>query len=187
MDGMIESVVTYLQMTVPPTAPPPPKPLGNLAILRAEKPNVAFYRFLYDGVGAMWRWYMRRAMRDAELAEIIEDDGVEVYVLYDGGVPAGYFELDLRRMPEIELAYFGLMPEFVGRGFGPLLLRQAIDTAWARGPERLWVHTCTEDHPKALAVYQKAGFQVYDQETHVIADPRIAYPEFDWPVPPEGV
>ncbi|NQV48321.1 MAG: GNAT family N-acetyltransferase [Rhodospirillaceae bacterium] len=177
----LESVITYLQMMGPPTAPPPPAPLGHIALLHCEKPTVSFYRYLYDTVGAPWLWYERRVMDDDALSEIINDDKVEIFVLYVHGNPAGYFELDLRQMPDMELAYFGLMPEFIGQGLGLFLLRQAIDSAWLHKPKRLWLHTCNQDHPGALPFYQRAGFDVYEQETIVIDDPRTKYADLEWP------
>lgn len=86
---------------------------------------------------------------------------VEIYVLYVGGVPAGYAEIDLRQEPDIALAYFGIMPDFIGQRLGSFFLNWIIDKAWSYHPQRFWLHTCTLDHPKALAVYQKAGFVAY--------------------------
>jgi GNAT superfamily N-acetyltransferase len=94
-------------------------------------------------------------------------------VLYVDGVPAGYAELDRRKQEEVELAYFGLVPEFIGRKLGPFLLNWAVDTAWFGKPKRLWVNTNNLDHPKALQIYQKAGFVPYRQETQTIPNPRL--------------
>ena len=155
----LEVTITYLEMTAPPTRPTVPIPtLGKMALLRAERPTVSFYRYLYDTVGERWLWWDRRRLDDAALAAIIQDPLVEIYVLYVDGVPAGYAEVDRRKPDEIELAYFGLLPEFIGRGLGPFLLNWAIDTAWFHHPKRVWVNTCTLDHPKALQIYQRAGF-----------------------------
>lgn len=174
-EGKIESVITYLEMTEPPANPPPPAPpipMGKLALLKADRPTVSFYRYLYNTVGGPWLWYERRLMDDDTLAAILQSPDVEIFVLYVGGVPAGFGELDFRHKPDLELAYFGLMPEFIGRGLGRYLLRCMIDEAWSRKPARFWVHTCTEDHPGALNAYQRAGFQPYRQETEIIDDPR---------------
>lgn len=182
-DTKLTSVVTSLQMLHRPSAERPPPPLKNLALLRAEKPTVAFYRYLYDGVGGPWLWYERRLIGDDALRALIEDDKVEIYVLYVDGSPAGYFELDLKKFPQIELAYFGLMAEFIGLKLGPYLLAQAIDTAWAHNPERLWVHTCDLDHPGALPLYQRLDFQPFAQQTETFDDPRLSHPHLDWPSP----
>jgi len=169
----LEVTITYLEMRKPPARPPahPPTLREKIALLRAERPTVGFYRYLYCAVGGPWRWYERNALSDDELAAIVQDESVEIYVLYVAGAPAGYAEIDFRRMPDIELAYFGLIEDYIGRGLGRYMLDWAVDTAWTRSPERLWVHTCTLDHPSALAVYQKAGFMPYDQKTITIPDP----------------
>ena len=156
--------VTYLEMTSPDQREPAPGVMEPTAILRAERPTISFYRYLYDTVGADWNWYMRRRLPDGELAAIIHDDRVEVFVLYVRGVPAGYVELDRRVEGEVEIAYFGLIPEYVGRGFGAFLLGWGLGRAWGYRPRRIWLHTCSLDHPRALGVYQRAGLKAYDRE-----------------------
>ena len=170
--------VTYLEMTSPEQRSPAPGVLEPTAILRAERPTISFYRYLYDTVGADWNWFMRRRLSDDELAAIIHDDRVEVFVLYVRGVPAGYVELDRRVEGEVEVAYFGLIPEYVGRGYGAFLLDWGLGRAWSYRPRRVWLHTCSLDHPRALGVYQRAGLTVYDRETvhepleHLLQPPR---------------
>ncbi len=163
-DDSIETTVTYLEMRAPPQRPARPTPMKRLAILRAEPPTVSFYRYLYERIGALWNWTERRLLDDEALAAIIGDERVEIYVLYVAGVPAGYAELDRRIEGEVEIAYFGLLPEFVGRGLGAYFLDWAVAAAWTRGPERVWLHTCDLDHPRALSVYQRAGFVPYRQQ-----------------------
>ena len=170
--GKLECVTTYLEMTESPGHPNILPSGRKIALLRAEQPTISFYRYLYNSVGERWLWWGRRVMSDKDLAKIINDEKVEIYTLYVGGVPAGYAELDLRIDDEIELAYFGLIPEFIGQGLGAYLLGWVIDEAWRRAPERLWVHTCNFDHPRAFATYQRAGFVPYKQETDWIDDPR---------------
>jgi len=174
-DGMIESIVTYLEMTSPPASPPPARPAEQIALLRAEQPTPSFYQFLYGTVGEPWFWWERKSLSDEDLIAVIHDPKVEIEVLYLRGVPAGYYELDRRVDGDVELAYFGLMPEFIGRRLGPYLLRLAIDQAWSIGvPKRVWLHTCDLDSPKALATYQRAGFSPYKQEVEREPDPRVA-------------
>jgi len=171
-EGKLEMVVTYLEMTERPTFPPPPHPGEKIALLRAEAPPISFYRYLYNTVGEQWLWYERRRMSDDSLRAVIHHPEVEIFVLYVRGVPAGYVELDGRVEGEFELAYVGLIPEFIGRGLGRFLLYWAVDKAWDRSPRRVWVHTCNFDHPRAIATYQRAGFRPYKQETLIIDDPR---------------
>jgi ribosomal protein S18 acetylase RimI-like enzyme len=161
----VEITKTYLEMTAPPSGRPVAAPTTRLALLRLERPDIGFYRYLYDAVGRPWKWVDRKRLDDESLATVIRDDRVEIYVLYAEGNPAGYAELDRRSPPDIELAYFGLTPPFIGRGLGRYLLDCAIRTAWTNDPARLWVHTCTEDHPHALSLYQRHGFRAYAQET----------------------
>ena len=156
--------VTYLQMTSPDQRSPAPEWPEPVRVRRAERPAVSFYRYLYDTVGADWDWHVRRRLSDDALAAIVHDDAVEVHVLHVRGVPAGYAELDRRVEGEVEIAYFGLMPDYIGRGLGPALLGWALERAWSYGPRRVWLHTCSLDHPKALAMYRRAGFEVYDRE-----------------------
>jgi GNAT superfamily N-acetyltransferase len=144
----------------------------DLHIIHARKPTVSFYRYLYDNVGRPWLWTDRIKLGDSELGAILADARVEVWVLYAAGVPAGYVELDRRVEGEIELAYFGLLPEFIGQGLGAYLLDWAIHQAWAYEPSRAWVHTQTLDHPRALPLYQKLGFKPYKTETVLVDDPR---------------
>ena len=154
----------YLQMTAPAGRNTPP-PMEGIEIVRAEKPAVAFYRLLYDAVGRDWHWVDRKLLSDEELGRIIHDDLVEIYVLYVDKVPAGYAELDRRREHEIELAYFGIVPELTGRGLGRYLLDWTVRKAWSYDPQRLWLHTCDLDHAAALPMYLSAGFEVFDQKT----------------------
>jgi ribosomal protein S18 acetylase RimI-like enzyme len=169
----IDYTITFLEMTQRPTVPAPHPPSGlSIALLRAVEPSVRFYRFLYDGVGEPWIWWERRQMSDAALAAVVTDPAVEVYVLYVEGTPAGYAEVDRRDPKAVDLAYFGLLPEFTGKGLGPYLLSAALDIAWSSDPERVTVNTCTLDHPKALPLYQRFGFQPIRQERRSIRDPR---------------
>lgn len=171
----LEVVVTFLEMLDPPDRPAAIIPPGKVAIVRAENPTLSFYRYLYNTVGEPWLWWLRRLMGDEELAEILAKPETHVYVLYVAGVPAGFAELDLTDLEEngmIDLHYMGLIPDFIGKGYGKYLLNWAIDTAWGLKPQRITVNTCSLDHPSALGAYQKAGFGVYDQRTDIVDDPR---------------
>ena len=172
--ALLDDVITYLEMHERPPTPRIPPPVGfRLALMRAEHCPVSFYRYLYETVGTPWLWYERRLFDDKALAAMIQKPTSEIFVLYASGVPAGYFELDAAPPRETELCYFGLIPEFIGRGLGPFMLQAAIDRAWERPITRLWVHTRTFDHPSALPYYQRAGFVVYARRKLRFEDPRV--------------
>ncbi|MBT3536800.1 MAG: GNAT family acetyltransferase, partial [Rhodospirillaceae bacterium] len=132
-------IITYLEMLARPSLPQIVPKTRQYALMGAHDISVNFYRYLYDAVGRPWYWTDRKKLSDEELANIIQDDKVEVYVLYVGGTPAGFFELDGRRMPDLELAYFGIMPDYIGLGLGPYLLVQALDMMWQKEPDRVLV------------------------------------------------
>lgn len=170
-DGQIRVVVTHLEMLKPPPFGARPHLALKLALMRAERPTVSFYRYLYHTVGQQWLWYERRVMDDASLERAIQDPSAEIFVLYVGGVPAGFFELDTSVASEVELKYFGLLPDFIGQRLGGYMLEKALERAWSKEPARVWLNTCTLDHPKAMAVYQRAGFVPFKQEVRFIDDP----------------
>ena len=168
----IETTVTFLEMTAELLHHITPPSNQKHMLTRAENITPSFYRFLYAAVGHNYNWHNRKTLSDVELAKLIHADGVEVWVLYVGGQPAGYFELALHDKTTIELEYFGLMPEFQGKGLGKWLLAEAIRAAWAKLPRRVIVQTCTLDGPAALPLYQKMGFTPYDQRPKIMTVPR---------------
>jgi GNAT superfamily N-acetyltransferase len=154
--------VTFLRMDQTPTSSAPG--LGpEYQIVRAQIPSVPFYRYLYNTVGADYLWWLRRTTADHELAALLRDEAVAIHVLYTRGEPAGFFELDARTRPDINLSYFGLMPGVIGRGIGFAFLRAAVDEVWRLGAKGMTVNTCTADHPRALPNYLRAGFGVVRQ------------------------
>ncbi len=159
-------VVTYhLEMTDPAALRPSRPAGGELEIRRAEIPCPELNRFLYAEVGSIWSWKDRSGWRLERWMEWLDRPGVETWVAYVRGTPAGYFELELQPDANVEIAYLGLLPRFVGRGFGGPLLTAALERAWAMGAARVWVHTCTLDHPGALANYQARGMRIFKEET----------------------
>jgi GNAT superfamily N-acetyltransferase len=149
--------VTFLRMDRRPEAPPPVLPPGT-RVQQAVRCTVGFYRYLYHTVGQDYVWWLRRTLPDAEIAAIIDDPGVSIQVLYQDGEPAGFYELDRRPRPVVNLAYFGLLPHAIGHGLGRAFLRHAVDDAWSQGPRAMTVNTCTADHPRALPNYLAVGF-----------------------------
>ncbi len=154
-------VTTYLQMTEPASFRPAYSSDPGVEIVRVDGVDVEFYRFLYNTVGELWRWRDRRLMSDGELGRILCAPGTSVYVLLANDEAAGYVELD-RQGQDTEIAYFGLRPEFIGRGLGKHLLSYGIAQAWNDGTRRVWVHTCNLDGEHALNNYVKRGFDIYN-------------------------
>ena len=112
-------------------------------------------------------------MGDDELASIVHDGRVELLVLQVDGVPAGFAELDRRRAGEVELSYLGLMPEYLGQGLGRFLTGRVVEMVWQEDDvQRVIVHACSTDHPRALLVYQQIGFAAFDELRERIEDPR---------------
>jgi GNAT superfamily N-acetyltransferase len=161
---LVESTVTYLEMTTAPERVPVPSPAVKHAVLRSDNTSVAFYRYLFNTIGEDYNWTDVRLKSDEEVHELLVDEKVDIFVLYVDGEPAGLSQLDRRTGNDIELLYFGIMPHFIGRKLGPWFLDWTIRHAWSLGPDRFWLHTCDLDHPRALPMYQKAGFGVYDQQ-----------------------
>jgi GNAT superfamily N-acetyltransferase len=171
MTGMaktIETTVTFLELTKPPALRVQRPTNLKLMLMRAEAPPVGFYRYLYDAVGRDFHWVDRKKLSDAALRAIVHDPGVEVWVLYARGAPAGYFEIDARDKSDVELAYFALTTEFQGIGLGKWFLSEAIAAGFAHNPARLRVETCTLDGPAALPLYQKLGFVPVAREDKVM-------------------
>ena len=164
----IEYVVTYLEMTERPTAPPPPRPANlNVALLHAVRPPADYFLYIYTTVGAEYEWtdWLARPRQEAE--DFIHNNDVFFYTLMLDGWPGGFFMLDGSERGTCDLAYFGLVPEAIGRGLGRWLLATAVDMGWELpGTERMTVNTNTLDHPRALPMYQMAGFVPSRRETH---------------------
>jgi len=173
-EGKLLRTVTSLQMLSRHRPRQPLSRLEHLAVLRACNPTVSYYRYLYNHVGKPWLWYERHLLTDQELLPLISNLKISIFVLYSAGVPAGFAELDARNSGDLELSHFGLMPEYMGQGLGRFFLDWVVDKAWDLEPERVWVRTSNFDHPKAINVYQQAGFEPCDQETRMIDDPRLS-------------
>ncbi|RIK85119.1 MAG: N-acetyltransferase [Hyphomicrobiales bacterium] len=167
-EGLLHARITHLEMLAPPPARVP-MPLGSyLALLRAKDMPLHFYRYLYEQVGRPHHWSAHRDLDDAALSAVVHSGETEIRVLYADGAPAGFFELDLSRLTaEAEIRYFGLVPEFQGRGLAKFFLSEAVFAAFEHAPGRLVIHTNSLDSPRALQLYQRIGFTPYawSQET----------------------
>ena len=171
-DGHIANVVTCLEMTASPKPRPVPA-LDGASFERMGAGGIQRFRDLFAAIGRDNMWFSRLLMPDEKLASIIGDPDVESYALVRNGLDTGLMELDFRGGDQCELSFFGLVPGAIGLGAGRFLMNAALERAWARPISRLWVHTCTLDHPSALAFYQRSGFRPYKVMVEVHPDPRL--------------
>ena len=153
--GKIAAVVTHLEMTELPAIPSDPP--GAWTLRRVETPALDWYRELYRRVGDEWLWFSRTQMADAELAAIIQAPLVEVYALVHEGRDEGLLELDFREAGQCEIVFFGVTAKLIGSGAGRWLMNRALELSWSRPIARLWVHTCTFDHPVGGGVLSALG------------------------------
>ncbi|MDQ2077738.1 GNAT family N-acetyltransferase [Marinimicrobium sp. ABcell2] len=157
-------ITTYLEMTDRSAFQPAGPPAIDFQLVQVELPCPELNRFLYTSVGADLCWYSRLPWSYAQWLAYLDRPELETWVAYVSGTPAGYFELERQSGGNVEIAYFGLMPNFIGKGIGGALLSEAIARAWDMGAKRVWVHTCSLDHPQACQNYQARGFTVFKTE-----------------------
>ena len=170
--GHIAAVVTYLEMRRPPDPRSARLFPAGFQLEPLERPSPGRYRALYRTVGEDWLWFSRILMDDDALRAIVHDPRVWIFALRHGDRDAGILELDFREPGACELAFFGLAGEAIGKGIGAALMDEAVARAWSQPIERLWLHTCTFDHPAALGFYRRCGFAPYRFEVEVQVDPR---------------
>jgi GNAT superfamily N-acetyltransferase len=158
-------ITTYLEMKSADQLRPKGADSQFLARERTER-DWRFNRDLYFRVGEQWDWVDKRSWTDDRWKEYATAPALRTFAGYYDDVLAGYYELRRDGEGGIEIAYFGLLPEWIGRGLGGALLTSAIERAWQMepNPSRVWVHTCNRDHPQALANYQARGMVVYKVE-----------------------
>jgi GNAT superfamily N-acetyltransferase len=167
--GTIAAVVTYLEMH----ASPPARPITRHGWSLDPLKDLERYRALFRRVGEPWLWFSRLIMDDAALRSIVEHPRVQAFALRENGLDIGLLELDFREPQMCELSFFGLVPEAIGRGWGRVLMNEAIRRAWQEPIKRLWVHTCSLDHPAALGFYIHSGFRPYKRAVEIASDPRL--------------
>jgi GNAT superfamily N-acetyltransferase len=160
----VQETTFYLEMSDPGQLRPARAEGVDLEVKQAGIPCPELNRFLYAAVGGDWYWIDRLAWTYDRWLQYLDRPELETWVGYVAGTPAGYFELETHPEQGIEIAYFGLLPQFAGRGAGGHLLTAAVRRAWEKQPPRVWVHTSSLDHPAALANYQARGFRLYKEE-----------------------
>ena len=171
--GKLAAIVTSLEMSGRP-APRPDAADAPWQLHHHARIEPAQFRDIYRRVGEDWLWSSRLALGDAALSAIIHDPGVEVRTLRANGIDEGLLELDFRHPGVCELSFFGVTQGLVGTSAGRWLMNRALEIVWARPIRRFWVHTCTHDHPAALAFYVRSGFRPFRRHVHIEDDPRLA-------------
>jgi GNAT superfamily N-acetyltransferase len=171
--GRIATIVTSLEMTRAPDTQVVIAPMDGVDLIHVAQPAVDWYRHLFRSVGQEWLWFSRLRLSEPALAAIIQHPEVEVHVLTRDGCEIGFFELDFRDKGACEIAFFGLVPLATGQRLGGYMMRTLMQRAWSLPIDRLWVHTCTLDHPSALAFYQRMGFRAFRQQVEIAEDPRL--------------
>jgi GNAT superfamily N-acetyltransferase len=172
--GKIAAIVTSLEMFAPPAKRADPPGLSGFSLEPIGRDDVARYLAIYRVLGERWMWFSRLTKPRAELEAVFADPAIAVYAVCHEGRDVGLLELDFRVAGEGELAFFGLDEPVVGKGAGRWLMNRALALAWAKPISRFWVHTCTLDHPAALAFYQRSGFTVFKRGVEVDDDPRLS-------------
>jgi GNAT superfamily N-acetyltransferase len=157
----VKVAITWLEMPGRPEGPYPPLPTGPLvSLIRAEHPPVDYFLYLYDHVGRHFEWTDRHQDDPEALRAFLHDPDVSLFSMLYEGWPAGFFLLDWREDGVCELAYFGISSEVLGQGYGKWLLGEAVRIGWDRaGVDKMTVNTCSLDHPRALPMYQRMGFE----------------------------
>lgn len=153
-------IVTYLEMTDPTELRPSRRDCPEVEIRQVEEPSPEYNRFFYRAIGGDWYWTISLHWTYDQWRAYVTRPGFETWVAYVRGAPAGYFELVPGADGAVDIAHFGLLPAYAGRGIGGYFLTQAVRRAWATGAARVTVNTCTLDHPHALANYQARGFRI---------------------------
>ena len=171
-DSQIAAIVTFLEMRTP--APPRAVSPTHLSYERFGPKDTTAYRTLYRAVGEQWGWASRLEWSDAQLEQHFKDASVAAFHVTDNNGTVGIVELDARAPNETELAFFGVVAERIGAGHAAIMMDFAIAHAFARPIARLFVHTCTLDHPAALRFYEKSGFRAFKRAVEIATDPRVA-------------
>ena len=165
---VIQVTRTYLEM----------RSLSELEPARADDPltrieqqyrcSIELFRWLYAEVGRNYRWVDRLPWTDEDVVAHLDKPENSIWLMTYDGAMAGYFELRKCEDGSTEIAYFGLLPQFIGQGLGKHLLTRAVEQAWADGADRVWLHTCTLDDPAALPNYLKRGFKAFKTEQYTV-------------------
>ena len=131
-------------------------------LLKKVIPSPTINRFFYEKVGKSWSWTDRLKWSHEKWDSWVNQKSVNTWILFINIKHAGYFELN-NENGDVEIAYFGLLPNFIGKGLGKSFLSSAIHIAWQMTKKRVWVNTCSFDHPNALNNYMSCGFKIFKE------------------------
>ena len=159
----IEVTTTFLEMLSPKDFKPKILDRKDVRVRKVEIPTPVINHFFFVNVGRPWKWYSRLSWTLGDWQALVEQKTVATSIGYIKGTPFGYIEL-VRQGQSVEIAFFGLLPQYIGMGLGGFLLSEAIRLAWELDPGRVWVHTCTLDHKYALNNYLARGLTIYKRE-----------------------
>jgi GNAT superfamily N-acetyltransferase len=156
----VKTIVHYLKMESNPLFGV--ETINDITIRLLEKPiNTNKYLELYNKVGKSWNWTERVMMSKKELEKILNSDNNEIFVFAENNNNIGYAEF-VNKNKFVEIQYFGLFPEFTGKGLGKQLFKWCISKAWSYKPEWVQLNTCDLDHKSAIPLYKKLGFAEYE-------------------------
>ena len=164
----IEVTRTYLEMRSPSELQGARSDDARIRIEQMPECPASFFRYLYVEVGRNYHWIDRLPWTDEDIARHLQQPENSLWLMTDDGQTAGYFELRKCEDGSVEIAYFGLLQDFLGRGLGKHLLTCATEQAWADGADRVWLHTCTLDDKAAMSNYLKRGFRAFKTEKYEV-------------------
>ncbi len=170
---LVDVTTWHLEMLDPSQLLAPEAPRTPAELREARRPSPELGRFLYTATGGNWYWFDRLPWTYDQWLDRLSDPRVETWVMFVDGTPAGYFELEGSIEDDVEIAYFGVMPGFIGGKLGGWLLGEAIRRGWAMGARRVWVHTCSLDAPQARANYEARGMRLFKEVTEPIEVPEV--------------
>jgi GNAT superfamily N-acetyltransferase len=169
--GKIANVVTYLEMKAPPTGAKIERP--DLDFRHVLSADLTWYRALNRRIGEQWLWFNHTVTPDEKLRAQLASPTTEIYTLSRGEAMLGLAELSRAVPGAVEIVMFGVVPEAIGTRAGRFMMEEALARAWAPGVNRVWLHTCTFDHPAAVPFYLSRGFRAYKYAIEVSDDPRL--------------
>lgn len=169
--GYVATIISHLEMLEKPLLSPT---VSGLSLEEWANPPIAEYLTLFRAVGEPWLWSSRLLMAEDKVRKIIHHPATDIYIVHDGDQRVGFIELGFGQAGQCEIGFFGLISEMNGKGHGRWMMDQALEKAWRDDINRVWLHTCTQDSPRALPFYQQRGFRIFKQELDMMPDPRLS-------------